>query len=47
MFKRFAIFLSVLIIVGGIFSYAMAEEPSVTTSLMVKMVAGLDRKSVV
>ncbi len=42
--KRFAIFLSVLVIVGGIFSYAMAEEPSVTTSLMVKMVAGLSQE---
>jgi subtilisin family serine protease len=43
MLKRVAIFLSVLILVGGIFSYAMAEEPSVTTSLMVKMVAGLSQ----
>ena len=39
--KRLAIFLSVLMIVGGIFSYVMAEEPSATTSLIVKMVSGL------
>ena len=42
--KRLAIFLSVLMIVGGIFSYAMAEEPPATTSLIVKMVSGLSQE---
>ena len=39
--KRLAIFLLVLMIAGGIFSYAIAEEPPTAASLIVKMVSGL------
>jgi hypothetical protein len=39
--KQLAVVLSILLLVGGIFSYAVAEEAPSTSSLIVKMVAGL------
>ncbi len=39
--KRLAILLSVLLIVVGMLSYVRAEESPSTTSLIIKMVAGL------
>ncbi|MEW6052551.1 MAG: S8 family serine peptidase [Nitrospirota bacterium] len=39
--RRFAVFLLVLMIAGGLFSHAMAEQPSSTSSLIIRMVSGL------